>query len=121
MNIGIPREVLKDENRISLTAEGAYILVKEGHNVFVEHGAGERCGFGDEELQEMGAQIVFSPEEAYLRSDIVMKIMPPTKEETEIFPDGLVLFSFLQLRFQTKDILLGLMEKEVTAFGIELI
>ena len=121
MNIGVPKEVFQDENRIPLTTEGAYVLVKEGHTVFVERGAGGRCGFRDEAFQEMGAQIVFSPEEAFLRSDIVMKIMPPTREETDIMPDGLTLFSFMQLRFQTKEILLKLMEKGVTAFGIELI
>ncbi|MBW1659630.1 MAG: alanine dehydrogenase [Deltaproteobacteria bacterium] len=121
MNIGIPRETHPDENRISLTAEGAYTLVKEGHTVFVEHGAGEGCGFSDDNFQQMGGQIVFSSDEAFLRSNLVLKVMPPTREETEIIPDGLTLFSFMQLRFQTKEILLRLMERDVTAFGIELI
>jgi alanine dehydrogenase len=121
MNIGIPRETHSDENRISLTAEGAYTLVKEGHTVFVEHGAGDGCGFSDEHFQQMGGQIVFSHDEAFLRSNLLVKIMPPTREETEIFPDGLILFSFMQLRFQTKEVLLRLMDRGITAFGIELI
>ena len=121
MNIGIPKETRSDENRISLTAEGIYPLVKEGHTVYIEHGAGNGCGFSDENFRQMGGQVVFSHDEAFLRSDIVVKVMPPTQEETEIFPDDLTLFSFMQLRFQTKEILLRLMKKKATAFGIELI
>lgn len=121
MNIGIPREILPDENRISLTAQGVYSLVKEGHNVFIERGAGEGSRFTDEYLTKMGGQIVFSPEEVYKRSDLIVKVMPLTVKETELLRNDQMIFSFLQLRFQEKQALQNLMEKGATAIGTELI
>ena len=48
MIIGIPKEIKNNENRVSLTPAGAYALVKEGHSVLVEKGAGIGSGFSDE-------------------------------------------------------------------------
>jgi len=121
MNIGIPKEILPDENRIPLTTEGIYPLIKEGHQVFIERGAGAGSRFSDEDFQKIGAQVVFSPVEVYQRSDLIVKVMPPTEEETEIVRSGQIIFSFLQLRFQTKQKLEALNKKKVTAIGIELI
>ena len=121
MNIGIPKEILADENRISLTAQGIYSLVKEGHNVYIERGAGEGSRFTDEYFQKMGGQIVFSPEEVYKRSDLIVKVMPMTVEETELLREDQMIFSFLQLKFQHRQALQNLMAKNATAIGTELI
>ncbi|NOZ60666.1 MAG: alanine dehydrogenase [Calditrichaeota bacterium] len=121
MNIGIPKEILAEEHRISLTSQGVYSLVKEGHNVFIEHGAGEVSRFSDENFQKMGGQIVFSPEEIYKRSDLIVKVMPLTVEETKLLGSDQMIFSFLQLRFQSKEALENLIEKNVSAVGTELI
>jgi len=121
MNIGIPKEILAEENRISLTSQGVYSLVKEGHNVFIENGAGEVSRFSDETFQKMGGQIVFSAEEIYKRSDLIVKVMPPTVEETEMLATDQMIFSFLQLKFQNKQALENMMKKNVTAVGTELI
>ncbi len=121
MNIGIPKEILADENRISLTAQGVYSLAKEGHNVYIERGAGEGSRFSDEYFQKMGGQIVFSPDEIYKRCDLIVKVMPLTYEETELLHSNQMIFSFLQLRFQNKKALENLCEKNITAIGTEMI
>ncbi len=121
MNIGIPKEIFADEKRISLTAQGVYSLVKEGHNVYIEKGAGIDSRFSDEDFQKMGGEIVFSPDEVYKRSDLVVKVMPPTEEETKLVKSDQMIFSFLQLGLQSKTALQNLIDKNITAIGTELI
>lgn len=121
MNIGIPKEIVAEEKRISLTAQGVYSLVKEGHNLFIEKNAGEDSRFFDEDFQKMGGQIVFSPDEIFKRSDLIIKVMPPTEAETQLLRSDQMIFSFLQLGLQTSGALKNLMDKNVTAVGTELI
>ena len=121
MNIGIPKEILSEEKRISLTAQGVYSLVKEGHNVYIEKDAGSGSSFSDVDFQKMGGEIVFSPDEVYKRSDLIVKVNPPNEAETELLRPDQMIFSFLQLALQTKDALKNLIDKKVTAIGTELI
>jgi alanine dehydrogenase len=121
MNIGIPKEILSEEKRISLTAQGVYSLVKEGHNVYIEKNAGLDSSFSDEEFQKMGGEIVFSPDEVFKRSDLIVKVMPPTEKESELLRPQQMIFSFLQLALQKKSALQNLIDKKVTAIGTELI
>ena len=41
MRIGVPREIKTDEYRVSMVPAGVESLVKAGHSVLVEKGAGE--------------------------------------------------------------------------------
>ena len=63
--IGLPKEVSLQQNRIALTPEAVSIMVRNGHNVIVEQGAGEKAKFTDSEYSEAGAQIAYSPNEVY--------------------------------------------------------
>ncbi len=119
MNIGIPNEVSVEERRVALTPVGVYALTNEGHTIYVEKGAGESCGFSDQEFLEVGAQLVFSHEEVFLRSDLVVKVEPPTEAEVECLEPGNVLFSFLNMGITRKPIIDLLITKEVTALGYE--
>jgi len=121
MNIGIPKEIVSEESRISLTAQGVYSLVKEGHNVFIEKEAGLDSHFSDEDFQEVGGQIVFSPDEIFKRSDLIVKVMPMTEEETKLLRNDQMVFAFMQFSSQTKGALETLIEKNATVIGTELI
>src|SRR3990172_9344000 len=85
MNIGIPNEVAAEERRVALTPVGVYALTSEGNTVYVEKGAGGFAGFSDQDYLEVGAELVFSPEEIFHRSDILVKVEPLTEEETRFF------------------------------------
>ena len=121
MNIGIPKEILAEERRISLTAQGVYSLVKEGHKVYIEKGAGLDSRFSDEDFQKMGGEIVFSHEELFKRSDLIIKVMPPTGEESELLRAGQMIFSFLLTGLMTRGAIENLIKNKVTAVGTELI
>ena len=121
MNIGIPKEILAEERRISLTAQGVYSLVKEGHKVYIEKGAGLNSRFSDEDFQKMGGEIVFSHEEVFKRSDLIIKVMPITEEETEFLRAEQMIFSFLMTSLLTRNAIENLIKNKVTAVGTELI
>lgn len=65
LNIGIPKETAFQENRIALTPEAVGVLVSNGHNVVIEHNAGEAAHFRDKDYSEAGAKIVYEKAEVY--------------------------------------------------------
>lgn len=121
MNIGIPKEISIEEKRIFLAPQGIYSLVKDGHKVYIEKGAGLDGHFYDEDFQKVGAEIVYSHEEAFKRADLVVKVMPPTEEECELLHENQTIFSFLQLALRTAKTMQPLIDKKITAIGMELI
>lgn len=64
MNIGLPKEIKNNENRVGLTPQAVSKLVKAGHKVFVQKSAGVGSGFSDAEYVKAGAKIVSTAKEA---------------------------------------------------------
>ena len=58
MRIGVPTEIRQDEYRVALTPAGTKELTSRGHEVLVQHGAGEGSFFADEAYVAAGARIV---------------------------------------------------------------
>src|SRR5579864_7398447 len=79
LNIGIPKEVSFQENRIALVPDDVALLVNNGHQVIVETGAGKTAHFEDTDYSEAGAQIVYSAKDVY-KADIILKVAPPLQE-----------------------------------------
>ncbi|MDC6156895.1 alanine dehydrogenase [Bacillus albus] len=96
MRIGIPTEIKNNENRVAMTPAGAVHLVQNGHEVFVQKGAGLESGFTDEEYVQAGAKLVETAEEAW-NQDMVMKVKEPVASEYGYFREGLILFTYLHL------------------------
>ena len=96
-DISIPAEVRPSEYRVALAPAGVHALTNAGHRVFIEHNAGLGSGFEDEAYREVGAQIVYSHEEALARGKIVAKVARPTNEEFALLEDEQILLGFLHL------------------------
>ncbi|WP_242144107.1 MULTISPECIES: alanine dehydrogenase [unclassified Bacillus cereus group] len=96
MRIGIPTEIKNNENRVAMTPAGAVHLVQNGHEVFVQKGAGLGSGFTDEEYVQAGAKLVETAKEAW-KQDMVMKVKEPIESEYGYFREGLILFTYLHL------------------------
>jgi alanine dehydrogenase len=95
MRIGIPREVKPDEYRVSLSPAGADELVRAGHDVLVEHLAGDGAGLFDAAYEAVGANIV--DVEAAWGADLVLKVKEPQNAEFHFLRDDLTLFTYLHL------------------------
>jgi alanine dehydrogenase len=121
LKIGIPREISKDERRISLTPAGISVLKANGHEIYIEKNAGIDAHFTDNDFSEAGATIVYSPQEVFKQSDIIVKVAPPTAEEQEWLQSGQVLLSALHLGNTSEEFLKTLIAKGVTALGYEFI
>ncbi|WP_347320140.1 alanine dehydrogenase [Rossellomorea sp. RS05] len=96
MQIGIPKEIKNNENRVAMTPAGVVNLVVNGHEVFIESGAGNGSGFTDEDYVNAGGKIVDGAEEAWAK-EMVMKVKEPLPEEYGYFREGLILFTYLHL------------------------
>ena len=59
--VGVPKEIKDMEGRVSMQPDGVAELVHHGHEVVVQAGAGDGCGFTDEEYEEAGARLVDGP------------------------------------------------------------
>lgn len=118
LNIGIPREIYRQEKRVALTPEGVLLLVGNGHNVVIETGTGAGASYSDNDYSEAGAKVVYSPNDVY-ECDIILKIEPPSMEELEMMKPKQTLISALQLSTKKKGYFKKLMEKKITAISFE--
>lgn len=121
MRIGIPKENLKEEKRVGLAPAGVDSLIRSGHTVYFERGAGEGSHFTDKDYSEVGASIVFSAEEVFKRSELIAKVQPLNESEAELLQDEQILFTFLHLAVAKKSIIENLLKKNITAISYELI
>lgn len=118
MKIGTVKEVKTGENRVGLTPQGVGALAAAKHEVFVEKGAGEKSGFGDEEYKQAGAKILLTAKEVWQKCDMVVKVKEPIKDEYQHLREGMVLFTYFHLASDRK-LTEELMKKKVTAVAYE--
>ena len=119
MEFGVPREIRDLEKRVGLTPAGVVSLTKAGHKVYIERNAGADAGFFDEHYERAGARIVYTPEEAWGRADVVLKVARPVETEHRLFGNGQTLISFLHLTVASPDLHAALAEHEITALAYE--
>ena len=96
MNVGIPREIKNNENRVAMTPAGVVSLTNFGHSVYIETNAGVGSGFTDRDYLAAGAKIVATAKEAWAQQ-MVMKVKEPIKSEYQYFFEGQILFTYLHL------------------------
>ncbi|MED5274582.1 MAG: Re/Si-specific NAD(P)(+) transhydrogenase subunit alpha [Pseudomonadota bacterium] len=83
MIIGIPKEILTNENRVSITPGVATKLLKLGYDIQIEKSAGEAANFTDDQFEQLGVKIVKESSKLWKSSDIIVKINKPTPEENK--------------------------------------
>jgi len=118
MIIGIPKEIKEQEYRVALLPSAAYQLIKRGHQVLVEAGAGEGIGFGDEDYRQAGAGVVGSHAEIFGRSDMIVKVKEPLPSEYGLLKNGQILFTYLHLA-ANKTLTEALMKTGATCIAYE--
>jgi len=121
MNIGLFREDPIRERRVALTPAGVQTLVSTGNQVYMEKNAGVGAHFSNEEYEAVGAKIVYTSDEVFGRSQMLLKISPPKVEDCEQLSDSQILFSFLHLPIAKPRTIELLREKNICAIGYELI
>ena len=97
MRIGVPKESKADERRVSLTPDKVDLLVRRGHSVAVENGAGESAGFSNDSYQNVGADIATSAQAVFEDSELVVKVKEVQPQEYEFLNERTVVFTYLHL------------------------
>ena len=97
MKIGVPKEIKQQENRVSVLPSAAYQLIKRGHTVVVERGAGAGSGYPDKDYEQAGATLVDQHAEVFAAADLIVKVKEPLPEEYPLLRPGQLLFTYLHL------------------------
>jgi len=121
MDIGLVRDRRPFEHRVGLTPAAVRTLTTAGHRVWVEDDAGIEAGFTNEAFREAGATIVWSEEEALLRSKLVIRISPPLPSEYDRFQPGQIVLGSWHLAVAPEDRFRLLLDHKITTVGIEII
>lgn len=97
MKIGVPVEIKPDENRVGLTPSGVMDLTKNGHEVFIQQGAGAGSGFSDSDYEAVGARILPDISAVYQTADMIIKVKEPLSDEYGLIQKDQILFTYLHL------------------------
>lgn len=95
MIIGVPKEIKRDEYRVAMLPVGVEELVRAGHRVLVEVGAGQGSGIPDEEYLSAGATLVVDVAALFAEAELIVKVKEPLEPEWPRLWPGQVLFTYL--------------------------
>ncbi len=109
MKVGVPTEVKNQEYRVAITPAGVHELVRGGHEVLIEAGAGAGSAIPDDDFAAAGAAIVPTADAVWAAGDLILKVKEPVAEEYHLMRKSQVLFTYLHLAAsrQCTDALLG--------------
>ena len=118
MIIGVSKEIKNNENRVGLTPAGADSLIKAGHKVLIEKGAGIGSGFEDESYSAVGAEICADKKKIFDDAEMIIKVKEPLESEYDLFHAGQILFTYLHLAPEPA-LTKALLDKKVTGIAYE--
>ncbi|MBV1931110.1 MAG: alanine dehydrogenase [Porticoccaceae bacterium] len=116
MQIGVPKEIKPDENRVALTPTGARLLTKAAHAIFVEENAGIGSGFPDAEYSKAGANIVTAA--SAWDVDLVLKVKEPVASEYPFLRQQMI-FTYFHLAGVDPELTRTLLANKTTAIAYE--
>ncbi len=118
MIIGVPKEIKEQEYRVALLPSAAYQLIKRGHQVLVERGAGTGAGYPDADYDHAGATLVAEHREVFERAELLVKVKEPLPAELPLLRPGQILFTYLHLA-ASRPLTDALLQTGVTAIAYE--
>jgi alanine dehydrogenase len=119
MRVGVPKEPDPSENRVALTPESVGVLVANGHEVFVQKGAGEDSSFPDGAYNAAGAHICYTLADVYTKAETVVKVSPLSADELEMLRPHQTLISAVNLGSMNAEYIRNMLRKNILAIGFE--
>ncbi|MCK6468455.1 MAG: alanine dehydrogenase [Candidatus Brocadia sinica] len=120
MIVGIPKETKPDEYRVALIPAGVEEMLRHGHAVLIEKGAGLGSGISDQEYKKAGAKLIDEPKEIYDQSQLVMKVKEPLPEEYPFLREDQILFTFFHFA-ASKELTDAVTKTKIVAIAYETI
>jgi NAD(P) transhydrogenase subunit alpha len=120
ITVAVPKEIAPGEHRVAIVPEVVQKLVKAGHKVRVETGAGTDSYYPDRLLAEAGAEIVPGPSELLAGAPVVLKVQPPAVGEVDLYPEGTIVIGFMSPA-RSLPAIARMRDRKVTSFALELV
>lgn len=118
MKIGVPKEIKNHEYRVAITPAGVHEFKSNGHEVFIESGAGLGSSITDAEFEAAGATMLKTADEVWQIGELILKVKEPIADEYHRMRQGQVLFTYLHLA-ASKDCTDALVKSGCTAIAYE--
>jgi len=118
MKVGVPKEVKNSEYRVAMTPAGVHELVRGGHEVFVQQGAGVGSSIPDGDFTAAGATILPGADEVWAAGELILKVKEPVAEEYHRMRKGQILFTYLHIA-ASRECTDALLESGITAIAYE--
>ncbi|HBE77509.1 MAG TPA: alanine dehydrogenase [Firmicutes bacterium] len=118
MIIGVPKEIKNNENRVAVTPAGVHALLKAGHKVLIERGAGIGSGIEDQDYKNAGADLLEKSGDIFQRADMIVKVKEPLETEYSLLREGQTLFTYLHLA-PNRPLTEALLRKSITGIAYE--
>lgn len=120
MKIGVPTEIKNNEYRVGLIPAGVSEFVRNGHEVFVERGAGAGTAIADEHYEAVGATMLETADEVWESADMIVKVKEPMPDEYDRMQQGQIVYTYFHLA-AVPELAEVLLEREVAAVAYETI
>ncbi|MFS8479426.1 MAG: alanine dehydrogenase [Micromonosporaceae bacterium] len=118
MKVAVPREVKNHEYRVAITPAGVDELVRHGHEVFIESGAGQGSSIPDADYAAAGAVVLASADDVWAAGDLVLKVKEPVPSEYHRMREGQALFAYLHLA-ANRECTDALLQRRITGIAYE--
>jgi alanine dehydrogenase len=118
MRVGVPTEIKNNENRVAITPAGVDALVRRGHEVVIESGAGASSRISDDDYRAAGATILPSAEAVWSTADLLVKVKEPIASEYGYLRADQIVFTYLHLAAD-RDLTNALIASGTTAIAYE--
>ncbi|CAB4871323.1 unannotated protein [freshwater metagenome] len=118
MRVGVPKEIKVHEYRVALTPEGAAEVIRAGHEVVIEKGAGVGSSLQDQDYLNVGAKIESDVEKIWRESEMILKVKEPIAIEYPRIQKDQILFTYLHLA-ASKECTDALVKSGCTAIAYE--
>ncbi len=118
MKIGCSRELREDEFRVGLIPTAVKSYVSEGHQVYIQKGAGLGAGFSDEDYEASGAIVTDTAAEVWNACDLIVKAKEPLPPERDLMKEGQIIYT--SFHFATdRELTMACLNRKVTAVAYE--
>jgi len=118
MIVGVPKEIKNNEFRVSLLPVGVESLVRAGHQVLIERGAGLGSGIADHDYETVGAETMDNPQDIYAQSQMIVKIKEPQPSEYNLIKKEQVIFTYFHFA-ANRQLTEAMLERKVAALAYE--
>ena len=120
MIAAILKETIVGETRVAATPKTVLELINSGLTVQVESGAGHESFFSDQDYSDAGAHIKPDPKSTLVGANLILKVLSPTFDEIESFPENSIFISLFQTTNEFEKVI-KLKDKKITGFSMHLI